>query len=295
MALRSVLRSALQGATPPVLWDALLRLRSASPWARPQFEVQPDGFPAGWGEGAALYDTPAVVAGHRAKWPRFAALVAGPGALGVSHESDRPTRDDLAMHNTVMSFAYVAARAACDGRLSVLDWGGGPGHYALIARAVLPGVEVAYASKDLPAIATLGAELLPEDRFFDDDACFEGTYDLVVASGSLHYSPDWAPTLTRLAASARQSLYLTRLPVADGVPSFVYVQHVPVEYGYGENLSIYGWCFGRDELLATVERTGLRLTREFVVGENWPIAGAPAPCRVRGFLFERDAETLASA
>ena len=287
-------RSVLEALAPPALWDGLRRLRWALRLARPPFEVQPAGFPAGWGEGEALYDTPAVVAGHRAKWPRFAALVAGPGPLGVSHESDLATRDDLATHNTVVSFAYVAARAARGGRLSLLDWGGGPGHYALFARAALPGVEVAYASCDLPAIAALGPELLPGDRFFSDDRCFDETYDLVVASGALHYVVDWQATLRRLAASAGRSLYVTRFPVTDG-PSFVYVQHVPAAYGYGDNLSITSWCISRADFLATVEAAGLRLAREFVVGEGWPIVGAPTPCLVRGFLFERDAEASASA
>lgn len=277
----------LRGLVPPVLWNALRRLRPPAPAsAPPQFEIVPEGFPDGWSEGTGIYDTPAVVAGHRAKWPRFKALVDGTGALGVSHESDLSTRDDLATHNTVMSFAYVAARTARAGRLSILDWGGGPGHYALLARAVLPGVEIAYASRDLPAIAALGPDLLPEDRFYSDDSCLDETADLVVASGSLHYVPEWQATFRQLAASAGRSLFVTRFPVTDG-PSFVYVQRVPEEYGYGAGLSIYGWCFGRDEFLAEAAAAGLRLAREFVVGEDWQIAGAPSPCLVRGFLFDR--------
>lgn len=279
----------LRGLVPPVLWNVLRHLRPAGPTTAPlppQFEIVSEGFPDGWSEVTGIYDTPAVVAGHRAKWPRFRALVDGTGALGVSHESDLSTRDDLATHNTVMSFAYVAARTARDGRLSILDWGGGPGHYALFARAVLPGVEVAYASRDLPAIAALGPDLLPEDRFFGDDRCFDERYDLVVASGSMHYVPEWQGTFRRLAGAARRSLFVTRFPITEG-PSFVYVQRVPEEYGYGAGLTIYGWCLGREAFLAEAAAAGFHLAREFVVGEDWQVAGAPSPCLVRGFLFDR--------
>lgn len=278
----------LRDLTPPLAWRALGRLRTrpdAAPDA-PQFEHVPDAWERPLG---SEWDTAAIAETYRAKWPRFVDLVDGTGPLGIAHESDLTSREDLATHNTVLSFAYAAARAARGGRLSVLDWGGGCGHYALLARAALPAVEVAYTARDVPALVDLGADVLPGDRFVsDDDAALDRTYDLIVVSGALHYARDWRALVARLAAHTGRSLLLTRLPVADGVASFPYVQRVPAGYGYGDETTFVGWCFGRDEVLGEAARAGLTLVRELVVGEQWSIEGAPAPATVRGFLFDRE-------
>lgn len=281
--------------TPPLVWRALgrMRTRPAAALDTPQFEH----LPGAWDQPSGSdWNAAAIAETYRAKWPRFVDLVDGTGPLGVAHESALTTREDLATHNTVLSFAYAAARAARGGHLSVLDWGGGCGHYALLARAALPAVEVAYTSRDVPALVALGASVLPDDRFVSaDDDALDRTYDLIVASGAFHYSHDWRALLVRLAAHTGRSLLLTRLPVADGVASFPYVQRVPSGYGYGDETTFVGWCFGRDEVLGEAARAGLTLVRELVVGEEWSIEGAPAPATVRGFLFDRDLEGDASA
>ncbi len=280
MFLTSVLRS----LTPPVLWSGLRRLRP-----QPQPFVQFEHVPDGWDRppGADGWDATAIAETYRAKWPVFATLVRAPRPLGVSHESGLEMVDDLAAHNAALTFAYVAARAARGGQLTMLDWGGGPGHYALLARSVLPDVEVTYTSKDVAALTALGVTWLPGDRFVTDDADLDVSYDLVVASGALHYAPDWREEVARLSARSGRMLYLTRLPIADGVSAFPYVQRVPAEYGYGDRTEFVGWCFGREELLAAVGEAGLVLQRELIVGEDWPMRGAPARPYVRGFLFER--------
>ena len=68
----------------------------------------------------------------------------GAAPLGVSLEvpescGGQIATDDLGAHNTLMSYGYVLGRAAHNkSRISILDWGGGPGHYYLIGRALLP-------------------------------------------------------------------------------------------------------------------------------------------------------------
>jgi hypothetical protein len=53
-----------------------------------------------------------------------------------------------------MTFGYVLVRAAYDkARTSVLDWGGSLGHYALMARALLPELPIDVTVKDLPELA----------------------------------------------------------------------------------------------------------------------------------------------
>ena len=65
------------------------------------------------------------------------AAIAAPNPLGVHHETARVTTGDVGAHNMLVSFAYVVALAARGReRLSVLDWGGGLGHYEALARSV---------------------------------------------------------------------------------------------------------------------------------------------------------------
>ena len=193
-------------------------------------------------------------------------------------------RDDPDAQQTVLAFAYALLRAARGKqRLSLLDWGGGPGHYAVLARALLPGVELDYHSRDLPPLVKLGRELLPQDTFHDDDSCLTRSYDLVVASSSIQYSEDWAATLTGLAASARDFLYVTRVPVALQAPSFVVLQRA---YAYGYGTDYLGWVLNRDELLEQAGSAGAELERELILPAWLSASGAPeSPIGHRAFLF----------
>ena len=161
---------------------------------RPEWEYVPEG----WARQVKGWDAPAVEASYRRRWPEFLAAVRGTGTLGIAHEvpEGRPVvTHDPGWHNVVLTFGYVLARAARGERVSVLDWGGGPGHYYALGRALLPELRIDYHSRDLPRLAALGRELLPEATFHDDDSCLEQTYDLVVASDSLQYAPEVETTL----------------------------------------------------------------------------------------------------
>ena len=139
---------------------------------RPEWEHVPEG----WARRVDGWDVPEVEAAYRRRWPEFLAAVLGTGTLGIAHEVPEGravVTHDPGWHNVVMTFGYVAARAAHDGTLSILDWGGGPGHYFVLARALLPDVQLDYHSRDLPRLAALGRELLPDATFHDDDRCLE--------------------------------------------------------------------------------------------------------------------------
>lgn len=289
MALTARLKPLIRQVTPPFLLGLARRARArlhrpAGPPHLPEWEYIPEG----WRYAAAHpevrgWNAEGVLATYRAKWPRFHSLIQGAGPLGVGHESGLDGVEDVAAHNTVVSFGYALALAA-GGRpaVSLLDWGGGIGHYALLARALLPGVAVEYHCKDVPRLAAAGRELLPGDNFHDDEGCLDRTYDLVLASGSLHFSEDWDGLLRRLARAARGYLLVTRLPTIDEGEPYVFVQR---PYAYGYDTEYLGWCVRRDAVLAVTEAAGLALVRELVVGEQPAIAGAPSPCRYRGFLF----------
>lgn len=237
------------------------------------------------------WDVAAIVESYRAKWPSFVRALEGAQPLGVNHEvpaGEEVGTDDLAAHNMLISFAYVLALAAQrKERLSMLDWGGGIGHYYAIAKAVLPGVEIDYHCRDVPKLGAAGRELHPEATFSDDDSCLERRYDLVLASGSLQFSEAWRETLRGLAAATSGYLFATRVPLALRSPSFVVLQRA---YAYGYDTEYLGWVLNREELLAAASASGLDLEREFLLMAWLSAAGAPeAPTGHRGFLFRPSA------
>jgi putative methyltransferase (TIGR04325 family) len=247
-----------------------------------EFEYVPEG----WARNVRGWDSAGVERAYRRRWPEFAAALAGSGTLGIAHEvptEQRVVRDDPGWHDVVTTFGYVLARAARRrDRLTMLDWGGGPGHYALLARALLPEVELEYHSRDLPRLARLGRDLLPDATFHDDDSCLERTYDLVVASDSLHYTQDVASLLARLARAAAPWLYVALLPLVLAAPAYV-VQQRPDSYGY--ETEYLGWVLNRGEFLDAARAAGLRLEREFLAPGVIDPPGAPEPAVHRSFLF----------
>jgi putative methyltransferase (TIGR04325 family) len=254
-----------------------------TPVERPEFEHVPEG----WERRVSGWDGGTVAEAYLAKWPEWVKALEGAGPLGVYHEAragEPLGRDDVAAHNMLVSFAYVLARAAHGRqRLAVLDWGGGLGHYAVLARAVLPEVELDWHCREVPTVTRAGAEANPGVTFHSDDACLDASYDLVLASGSLQYAEDWASLLGGLGRATRGFLFVTRLPVAIEAPSFVVLQRASA-YGYDTEYS--GWVLSRAEVLAEASRAGLELERELLLDAWLSAAGAPEdPIGHRGFLF----------
>jgi putative methyltransferase (TIGR04325 family) len=248
-----------------------------------EFEYVPEG----WARRVPGWDGGTVAEAYLEKWPQWVAALEGTGPLGVYHEAregDALRRDDMASHNMLVSFAYVLARAA-HGRdaISVLDWGGGLGHYAVLARAVLPEVRLDWHCREVPSVARAGESANPDVTFHVDDACLERRYDLVVASSSLQYEPDWKALLHRLGGATVGLLLVTRLPIALQAPSFVVLQRAR---GYGYATEYLGWVVSRDELLEAASAAGLELDRELLLDAWLSAEGAPEdPIGHRGFLF----------
>jgi putative methyltransferase (TIGR04325 family) len=210
--------------------------------------------------------------------------VSGTRPLAIAHEATAMTGLELWAHNMVLVYGYVLARASRQrGDISVLDWGGGIGHYAIISRRLMPELTIRYTVKDLPALCRAGRENLPEVTFVsEDDGCLGERYDLVFASGSLQYENDWRRLLSRLAASSRSWLYVARLPVVVRAETFAVIQR-PQAYGYrGKFVS---WVFNRQEFLDHAIAVGLSLEREFLLCERAHVVGAPEQFDSRGFLF----------
>jgi putative methyltransferase (TIGR04325 family) len=244
--------------------------------------------PAGWdtplpANASAGWNAEGVVTAEKAKWEAFCAAIDGSGPLGFSHEhTDLSMRRHAPFHNIHITYGYVLALAS-QGKsaISVLDYGGGLGHYYQIARALVPDVEIDFCCKEVPAMAAAGEALNPQVRWCADDTCLTGRYDVVMINGSLQYMREWRQLLARAAAAAGGYLLLTRVPVVESSDAFVAVQNA-----YGTRM--LHAQFNKTQLLRAVEDTGLQLVRELVVGDRPLIKNAPEQCELRGWLFRRE-------
>jgi putative methyltransferase (TIGR04325 family) len=258
-------------------------------WARvgvAEWEYVPEGWRGRTDATVRGWDVPAVAAQYEARWGEFCALVRGPGPTAVIHEATvgaSVVHDDLGAHNAMVSYGYVLARAAhARARLSVLDWGGALGHYYVLGRELLPHVDLHYTCKELPSVCARGRRLVPEVRFVSDESYRDRDYDLVLASDSMQYEPEWRSLLERWRRVASQFLFVTRLPVTLRSESFVVLQRA---YAYGYETEYLGWVLNRDELVRAAADNGFALEREFVISGAPSIRRAPAPVEVRGFLL----------
>lgn len=251
----------------------------------PEWELLPDGWRTrdarvkGW-------NVESIVETQRDKWPEVLRLVTGTGPLPVHLWADDLSRPTIAANTVLMAYGYALALSAWQkDRLSLLDWGGGLGHYNLISQALLPHVEIEYHCKDVPLLCKAGRELQPSGTFHEDDeSCFARDYDLVLASGSLEYSEDWKHAVHRLAGASRRYLYVARLPIVHRAASFTVVQR-PYQHGYATEYM--SWVLNRQEFLDHVSSQAMTLIREGPLGEGPAIRGAPEQCEFIGFLFAR--------
>ena len=272
---------------PPVVASVAQQVRDRRrPPAAPSWEVLPawpeaDPSIRGW-------DVEAVADRMLALWPGFVESIEDAAPFGLTNEVAESPWGDIGMHNTILSFGYVLARAARGlEELAMLDWGGGLGRYCLLARALVPELRLDYFCRDVPALVRAGRRVLPEAVFCeDDDTAFGRTYDLVVASGSLQYARDWTGVLAGLARATRGYLYVTRMPLVESVAPFVVVQR---PYAHGLATEFAGWVLNRGEFLDEARSLGLELEREFLVTARKEIRGAPEQFVRRGFLFRSQA------
>jgi putative methyltransferase (TIGR04325 family) len=162
----------------------------------------------------------------------------------------------------MMSYGYVLARAARKKEsVSILDWGGGIGHYYLYSRVLLPEVPIEYHCYEVAVLCRLGVRLQPNVHFHEGFETLTGAgFDLVMCSAALHFFEDWREVARMLVQHTRGFLYITRLMTVKHAPTFVVRQRS--QQGY--NTEFQGWCLNRGELVDYVQGLGMELLREFV-------------------------------
>ncbi len=282
-------RQFVRGITPPFLVTGFrhVRQRLRRDAQLPEWELVPEGWQRLQRDPAVTgWDVPGVLDAYRTKLTAFRNTVAGPGPIAVpTSASVTSNATSVSDQNAILAFAYSLLLAS-RGRetVSILDWGGGIGLYALLARALLPpDVNVEFHCKELPLVCSYGREAMPEVHFHDDEACLARTYDLVLASSSMQYTEDWATLLESLARATGGYLYLARVPIVVASASFVVLQRA---YRHGFGTEYLSWVFNHDELLDHARQADLCLVREFLLGYKPMVHGAPEQDETRGLLFQ---------
>jgi len=177
-------------------------------------------------------------------------------------------------------FGYVLALAAREQRkVTVLDYGGNLGDYYWMGRALIPGVELDYHCKELPSVAEVGRRITPDVTWHTDDDCLDSQHDLVMFSSSIQCLRNWQDILARVGRSTRY-LLLSDVPTVRHVPAYVVTHRESGQI----NLQM---PMNRAEVIATAERAGMRLLREFPMGAHPPIVNAPEQPTCIGWLFQR--------
>jgi putative methyltransferase (TIGR04325 family) len=277
-------RAVVRDLMPPVVIRGLRRVRH-----RARFGVGTERrrIEGSWPEAGEGWNHESVAQAYARNWDSFRRALTPPGPLGIVYEvppGAQVIRDNPAAHNDVMTFAYVLGRAALrrGGSVSLLDWGGATGHFALLAEALYPDLNVEYHCREVPTVCATGRTLLPTGVFHDDDRCLERQYDLVLASGSLQYSERWQQTLENLAGSTAGSLFVTNLACTTAA-SFVALER-PAEAGY--QTSFPGWVLNDGAFLAVAADAGLVLARSFFIEGDPTIFGSCSPTFWGSFLFD---------
>lgn len=266
----------LESLTPPVLWQSLARLKRAVLPSSSGYAYAPEGWATRLPGGAHTQDYwRSFIDRHR---PDSAELVAR------FHAGDRTLALDSGEGLKHLVFGYVLSLVAHQKRkVSVLDYGSSFGDYYWVARSLVPGVELDYHCKELPAVAEAGRALTPEATWYTDDGCLDQPHDLTMFSSSVQYVTDWQGVLRRAVHSTGSHLFLSDVPTVRNVPTYVATERLEGRTNLHHQLN-------SGEVVRTIEDAGLILVREFAMGGHPPIANAPEQPRSVGWLFARPAQ-----
>jgi putative methyltransferase (TIGR04325 family) len=265
----------LKSIVPPFLWNVGSRVKRRIVRSTTLLEYAPRG-----------WATPQVRESSDEFWRAFLAQEQAfcRALIARIHCGDPVLFPDGDEGSKYAIFAYVLALATRQQHtLSVLDYGGNMGDYYWLGSALVPGVPLDYHCKELPSVAEAGRRVSPDVTWHTDDACLDAAYDLVMFSSSIQCLPDWPDILQRAAASARRYLLLSDVATVRDVPSYVATHRTGGHTGLLTAIN-------RADIIRTAETAGLRLVREFPMGDHPPIVNAPEQPMCIGWLFQPNPE-----
>lgn len=270
----------LKEVVPPILLRGFRHVADIISRNESEYTYCPEGWPSDTPVG---WNSQSAVEAYLSSWSDFRNRVQDRVPWDLKDSNSQASMNDVSVQNMRLVFAYAYLRAAYGyPELKVLDWGGGIGHYYVLAHNILPELVLDWTIKDLPLLCAAGERLLPTVRFTSrDDEAFAEQYQFVLASSSLQYAEDWRTTAKNLARATKKWLLITRHPLCHRKGNYVLVQR-----SYG---TVYpGWVFNRREFLTYMEtECGLSLVREFLISPGNKVTAVPEQTEARGFLFSK--------
>lgn len=152
------------------------------------------------------------------------------------------------------------------GSLSVIDFGGNVGNIYYAYRSSLPqNLDLRWVVIDLPAVVAAGKKLAAESaitelHFEDSLANLSGQFDVLLASGSLHYWEGSIASWLDAFPPRPKHVIVNRSPVHPSRPTFVTVQQRPT-------FAVPCMVRNRDELIADFAALGYELVDRWAAPE----------------------------
>lgn len=223
-----------------------------------------------------------IVVRKEAAFQEISELLSANKKVAFSYESKSLTSDqNIEYHNINMTFAYVLALASLmKNKVSVLDWGSGIGHYYLMAKKFLPGVQIDYHCVEVPEMAKLGKRINNEVSWYSDKSYLNKEYDLVMINASIQYVKEWKMFFKDISKCTKEYLFVTRVPSVCNVSSFVAIQDE-------QGIKMLHQQLNSSEFVQEVENCGFGVMLEFLVGDKPFIKNAPEQCEMKGWLFKK--------
>lgn len=176
--------------------------------------------------------------------------------------------------------------AAADGRLSVLDFGGGLGASYFSLRGFLGPRALRWSVVEQPHFVQQGFQLFHDEtlRFYasPDEAVADDPPNVLLLSGVLQYLPAPIAQLERLLALGIPRIIVDRTLLLEGEEDVIAVQRLPASLG---GIRLPCWFFACDRFAARF--AGYQLLAAFDSTFDAGLSLGRRPASARGFIFEK--------
>jgi len=224
---------------PPVLWQALSRLRQQP--SRPQ---RYSGRYRTYEE--ASRDIPASMWEHLPPDSRETSLAALTAPRRV-----------LAWNERLLAIALM--QAARTERCTFVDFGGSFGLHLSTFLKVAGKAPYSWTIIEIPSIVDEGRKRIPPGmaiRYETEIERAPRSPDLIITSGALQYLSAPYEMIARFAAMSPKYVFIDRLPVVEITDDFLTIQHVPGRYfADGERRDVPAWWFSRKGFFEALENS----------------------------------------